>query len=70
MQDVLWHPKCTRFGWYIPYTPADNEYGAWKRHYIACIKTLDMDMKSRNEVGALHVKYLTVFVQYISSRTH
>lgn len=34
-------PKCTKFGWFLPYTPADNEYGAWKRHYISCACSLD-----------------------------
>uniref|UniRef100_A0A8C5QB53 Epithelial cell transforming 2 like n=1 Tax=Leptobrachium leishanense TaxID=445787 RepID=A0A8C5QB53_9ANUR len=40
-QDCLWMPKCTKFGWYLPYSPSDNEYGAWKRHYISCACTLD-----------------------------
>ncbi|XP_051853813.1 epithelial cell-transforming sequence 2 oncogene-like isoform X1 [Antechinus flavipes] len=40
-QDCLWRPKCIRFGWFLPYDPSDNEYGAWKRHYIACVATLD-----------------------------
>uniref|UniRef100_A0A8C5P060 Epithelial cell transforming sequence 2 oncogene-like n=1 Tax=Jaculus jaculus TaxID=51337 RepID=A0A8C5P060_JACJA len=40
-QDCLWMPKCTRFGWFLPYAPAQNEYGAWKSHYIACVSTLD-----------------------------
>ncbi|XP_043860733.1 epithelial cell-transforming sequence 2 oncogene-like [Dromiciops gliroides] len=40
-QDCLWRPKCIRFGWFLPYDPPDNEYGAWKRHYIACVATLD-----------------------------
>ncbi|XP_048210630.1 epithelial cell-transforming sequence 2 oncogene-like [Perognathus longimembris pacificus] len=40
-QDCLWMPKCIRFGWFLPYTPTDNEYGAWKRHYIACVSNLD-----------------------------
>ncbi|XP_012919660.1 epithelial cell-transforming sequence 2 oncogene-like isoform X6 [Mustela putorius furo] len=40
-QDCLWMPKCIRFGWFLPYTPTDNEYGAWKRHYIACVSSLD-----------------------------
>ncbi|XP_044147657.1 epithelial cell-transforming sequence 2 oncogene-like [Bufo gargarizans] len=40
-QDCLWMPKCTKFGWFLPYTPADNEYGAWKRHYISCACSLD-----------------------------
>ncbi|XP_032130522.1 epithelial cell-transforming sequence 2 oncogene-like isoform X5 [Sapajus apella] len=40
-QDCLWMPKCIKFGWFLPYTPTDNEYGAWKRHYIACVSHLD-----------------------------
>ncbi|XP_075720402.1 epithelial cell-transforming sequence 2 oncogene-like isoform X2 [Rhinoderma darwinii] len=40
-QECLWMPKCTKFGWFLPYTPTDNEYGAWKRHYISCACTLD-----------------------------
>ncbi|XP_054848960.1 epithelial cell-transforming sequence 2 oncogene-like [Eublepharis macularius] len=35
-QDCLWIPKCIRFGWFLPYSPAQNEYSAWKQHYIAC----------------------------------
>ncbi|XP_008563786.1 PREDICTED: epithelial cell-transforming sequence 2 oncogene-like isoform X2 [Galeopterus variegatus] len=40
-QDCLWMPKCIKFGWFLPFTPANNEYGAWKHHYIACVSTLD-----------------------------
>ncbi|PNJ78775.1 ECT2L isoform 3 [Pongo abelii] len=40
-QDCLWMPKCIKFGWFLPYTPTDNEYGAWKRHYVACVSHLD-----------------------------
>uniref|UniRef100_A0A140LHP3 Epithelial cell transforming sequence 2 oncogene-like n=1 Tax=Mus musculus TaxID=10090 RepID=A0A140LHP3_MOUSE len=40
-QDCLWMPKCTKFGWFLPYTPTQNEYGAWKHHYIACVSSLD-----------------------------
>ncbi|XP_003790333.1 epithelial cell-transforming sequence 2 oncogene-like isoform X1 [Otolemur garnettii] len=40
-QDCLWMPKCIKFGWFLPYTPTDNEFGAWKHHYIACVSTLD-----------------------------
>ncbi|CAH1798589.1 unnamed protein product [Owenia fusiformis] len=45
-QDILWSPKCMKQGWYIPYQPQDNEYGAWKKHYVACVRTLDMDVLS------------------------
>uniref|UniRef100_A0A7M4DYU1 Epithelial cell transforming 2 like n=1 Tax=Crocodylus porosus TaxID=8502 RepID=A0A7M4DYU1_CROPO len=40
-QDCLWMPKCIKFGWFLPYTPTDNEHSAWKRHYITCATTLD-----------------------------
>ncbi|KAB0396809.1 hypothetical protein E2I00_016608 [Balaenoptera physalus] len=40
-QDCLWMPKCMKFGWFLPYMPTDNEYGAWKHHYIACVSNLD-----------------------------
>ncbi|XP_053317007.1 epithelial cell-transforming sequence 2 oncogene-like [Spea bombifrons] len=40
-QDCLWMPKCSKFGWFLPYTPPENEYGAWKRHYITCACSLD-----------------------------
>ncbi|CAH2250571.1 epithelial cell-transforming sequence 2 oncogene-like [Pelobates cultripes] len=40
-QDCLWMPKCTKFGWFLPYSPSDNEYGAWKKHYVTCACTLD-----------------------------
>ncbi|XP_041351250.1 epithelial cell-transforming sequence 2 oncogene-like [Gigantopelta aegis] len=40
-QDAIWIAKCKKYGWFLPYTPADNEYGAWKRHYVACVQTLD-----------------------------
>ncbi|XP_073725747.1 epithelial cell-transforming sequence 2 oncogene-like [Misgurnus anguillicaudatus] len=41
-QDCLWSPKCIRLGWFLPYSPSDHEYGAWKRHYVACAATLDI----------------------------
>ncbi|XP_052009835.1 epithelial cell-transforming sequence 2 oncogene-like [Xyrauchen texanus] len=41
-QDCLWSPKCIRLGWFLPYSPSDNEYGAWKRHYVACAASLDI----------------------------
>ncbi|XP_036398027.1 epithelial cell-transforming sequence 2 oncogene-like [Megalops cyprinoides] len=40
-QDCLWSPKCVIRGWFLPYTPADGEFGAWKRHYVACASSLD-----------------------------
>ncbi|XP_059842680.1 epithelial cell-transforming sequence 2 oncogene-like isoform X2 [Hypanus sabinus] len=40
-QDCLWMPKCVKHGWFLPYSPPDYEYGAWKRHYIACVRSLD-----------------------------
>jgi hypothetical protein len=41
LKDCLWMPKCIKFGWLLPYTPADKEYGAWKNHYIACVSSLE-----------------------------
>lgn len=41
--DELWVGKCMKRGWYLPYTPSNNENAAWKMHYICCISTLDMD---------------------------
>ncbi|XP_036078034.1 epithelial cell-transforming sequence 2 oncogene-like isoform X5 [Rousettus aegyptiacus] len=40
-QDCLWMPKCIRVGWFLPYTPTEREYGAWKQHYVACVSSLD-----------------------------
>ncbi|XP_063150664.1 epithelial cell-transforming sequence 2 oncogene-like [Candoia aspera] len=40
-QDCLWMPKCLKLGWFLPYIPEKNEYGAWKRYYIACATDLD-----------------------------
>ncbi|XP_059556458.1 epithelial cell-transforming sequence 2 oncogene-like [Myotis daubentonii] len=40
-QDCIWMPKCIKLGWFLPYTPTDHEYGAWKHHYIACVCNLD-----------------------------
>ncbi|XP_063089448.1 epithelial cell-transforming sequence 2 oncogene-like [Cavia porcellus] len=51
-QDCLWMPKCVRFGWFLPYTPADKEYGAWKHHYLACVA--DLDWLTPREAAAVH----------------
>ncbi|XP_052809918.1 epithelial cell-transforming sequence 2 oncogene-like isoform X2 [Mya arenaria] len=40
-QDILWLPKCLKYGWFLPYMPSEYEFGCWKRHYIACVRTLD-----------------------------
>ncbi|ELK09674.1 Epithelial cell transforming sequence 2 oncolike protein [Pteropus alecto] len=40
-QDCLWMPKCIKVGWFLPYTPTEREYGAWKQHYVACVSNLD-----------------------------
>ena len=47
-------PKSLKLGWFLPYTPEENEYGAWKRHYVACIKTLDMEVPSKEAVCHLY----------------
>ncbi|XP_019647798.1 PREDICTED: epithelial cell-transforming sequence 2 oncogene-like [Branchiostoma belcheri] len=46
-QDSLWIPKCVKYGWFLPYTPSEREYGCWKYHYIACTKTLDTVVKNK-----------------------
>ncbi|XP_069344324.1 epithelial cell-transforming sequence 2 oncogene-like [Eulemur rufifrons] len=51
-QDSLWMPKCIKFGWFLPYTPTDNEFGAWKHHYIACVSNLDW--LTPREAAAIH----------------
>uniref|UniRef100_A0A8C4R708 Coiled-coil domain containing 28A n=1 Tax=Eptatretus burgeri TaxID=7764 RepID=A0A8C4R708_EPTBU len=40
-QDVIWAPKCVNQGWFLPYSPCETEFGAWKRHYIQCVTSLD-----------------------------
>nr|XP_029134788.1 epithelial cell-transforming sequence 2 oncogene-like [Labrus bergylta] len=40
-QDCLWADRCIKRGWFLPYTPAEKEFGAWKTHYISCVSTLD-----------------------------
>uniref|UniRef100_A0A3P9K2P9 Coiled-coil domain containing 28A n=1 Tax=Oryzias latipes TaxID=8090 RepID=A0A3P9K2P9_ORYLA len=41
-QDCLWVDRCVRRGWFLPYTPAEKEFGAWKKHYVSCVSTLDL----------------------------
>ncbi|XP_069464205.1 epithelial cell-transforming sequence 2 oncogene-like [Ambystoma mexicanum] len=55
-QDCLWIPKCTKFGWFLPYAPSDNEYSAWKQHYIACATSLDYitPREAADVYGTLH----------------
>ncbi|XP_062379515.1 epithelial cell-transforming sequence 2 oncogene-like [Sardina pilchardus] len=40
-QDCLWSDRCVRRGWFLPYTPSNREFGAWKTHYISCASSLD-----------------------------
>ncbi|XP_063079969.1 epithelial cell-transforming sequence 2 oncogene-like [Engraulis encrasicolus] len=40
-EDCLWLDKCTRRGWFLPYTPSSREVGAWKAHYVSCASSLD-----------------------------
>ncbi|XP_023276135.1 epithelial cell-transforming sequence 2 oncogene-like [Seriola lalandi dorsalis] len=40
-QDCIWADRCIRRGWFLPYTPGENEFGAWKNHYVSCVSTLD-----------------------------
>ncbi|XP_033619157.1 epithelial cell-transforming sequence 2 oncogene-like [Fukomys damarensis] len=51
-QDCLWMPKCVKLGWFLPYSPAHNEYGAWKHHYIACVS--DLDWLTPREASAVY----------------
>ncbi|KAH0622343.1 hypothetical protein JD844_024558 [Phrynosoma platyrhinos] len=46
-QDCLWMPKCITLGWFLPYTPEKNEYGAWKQHYI--VYSTDVDRLAPRE---------------------
>ncbi|XP_055360265.1 epithelial cell-transforming sequence 2 oncogene-like [Betta splendens] len=39
-QDCLWAGRCIRRGWFLPYAPAEKEFGAWKNHYVSCVSTL------------------------------
>ncbi|XP_041822382.1 epithelial cell-transforming sequence 2 oncogene-like [Chelmon rostratus] len=40
-QDCLWAGRCIRRGWFLPYTPGEKEFGAWKNHFVSCVSTLD-----------------------------
>ncbi|KAI3365829.1 hypothetical protein L3Q82_000820 [Scortum barcoo] len=40
-QDCIWAVRCIRRGWFLPYTPGEKEFGAWKSHYVACVSKLD-----------------------------
>ncbi|XP_076155795.1 epithelial cell-transforming sequence 2 oncogene-like [Alosa pseudoharengus] len=40
-QDCLWSDRCVGRGWFLPYTPSNREFGAWKTHYINCASSLD-----------------------------
>ncbi|XP_068575995.1 epithelial cell-transforming sequence 2 oncogene-like [Cebidichthys violaceus] len=40
-QDCLWAGRCISRGWFLPYTPGEKEFGAWKNHYVSCVSTLD-----------------------------
>ncbi|XP_075999868.1 epithelial cell-transforming sequence 2 oncogene-like isoform X2 [Genypterus blacodes] len=40
-QDCVWAGRCIRRGWFLPYSPGEKEYGAWKSHYVSCVATLD-----------------------------
>ena len=66
LKDVIWCSKCSRHGWFLPYDPPPYEYGAWKRHYIACIYSLDMELSSRTIATA---ETVTVLCAYVESNT-
>ena len=46
-----------KLGWYLPYEPDDNEYGAWKKHYVSCTFSLDTDVPSKYIVS-LHADFV------------
>uniref|UniRef100_A0A671QHG0 F-box domain-containing protein n=1 Tax=Sinocyclocheilus anshuiensis TaxID=1608454 RepID=A0A671QHG0_9TELE len=68
-QDCLWSPKCIRLGWFLPYSPSDHEYGARKRHYVACTASLDIltPREAAGVYGTLN-ESLTASEDYSSSR--
>ena len=47
-QDIIWKRKCLRFGWYLPYQPSDLENGAWKKHYMMCIQTMNIEIPKKS----------------------
>lgn len=55
-QDCLWAGRCIRRGWFLPYTPGEKEYGAWKSHYVSCVSTLDWltPREAAERYGYLH----------------
>ncbi|XP_028411573.1 epithelial cell-transforming sequence 2 oncogene-like [Dendronephthya gigantea] len=55
-QDAVWRSKCLKFGWYLPYQPSSLENGAWKKHYMMCIKTLEIEVPHKS-ANSLHEKY-------------
>ncbi|XP_072023478.1 epithelial cell-transforming sequence 2 oncogene-like [Amphiura filiformis] len=52
-QDELWMPKCVRLGWLLPYVPQDKEYGAWKAHYIKCLRSLNVERHEQQDTYGL-----------------
>ncbi|CAG5934273.1 unnamed protein product [Menidia menidia] len=41
-QDCLWIGRCVRRGWFLPYTPREKEFGAWKNHYVTCVSSMNL----------------------------
>ena len=64
VQDALWTSKCMRHGWFLPYEPTPNEYGAWKQHYIACVQSLDVELSGRTVATANTVRTLYLLTYY------
>ncbi|XP_032241716.2 epithelial cell-transforming sequence 2 oncogene-like isoform X2 [Nematostella vectensis] len=56
-QDEIWMPKCQRFGWFLPYKPDVNKYGAWKNHYIMCYSTLDVEGPSEVKMAEMYGQF-------------
>ena len=58
--------KCLKYGWYLPYSPPEYETGSWKRHYIACVQTLDYVTSSVSTfVFSLNILILISFARYL-----
>lgn len=51
---MIWRRKCLKFGWYLPYEPSDLENGAWKKHYVMCIQTINIELPTKSAALLRH----------------
>ena len=58
-KDDIWQSKCLNFGWYLPYKPLERENGAWKAHYVNCVKNIHA--KPLNKVCLNSYIYFKIF---------